>query len=481
MSSDKTFRDMICKDPTDLDARGVFADWLMEQGDPRGTFIAQQIELAQMTGFEKNYPERLASTLRLQAAHGQQWLAEILQLIPVKQSEYGRITIDSLQNAVFKNGFVQRLAIKPQDISSNWKKLTALEPVTGIELLVSEALHDDSFNPPVAKTWNQLKVSPEGWVTAFTISQILNWDLSNLNSLDLSGCDLGVDGACMLVGQKTTLGDFHETFVPPPPLSNKLRHLKLMNTKLTDEGLQLLLDFKPLQALESLDIAQCGAAEQTLESLKKLKKLKSLNLSGNQCDLSQLEGWPVLKKLESLSLPQSVTEEMFQAIFPAPSPKLKELRLSSAKDLLKNPKLVASAAKKWLHLDVGSSAIGDAGLQTLLGEKSMKSVVHLFLNKCGLSDDGVASLLDCGLKRLVTLDISSNKLTDASIEQLAASDLLNHLAHLRIRNNRKLTAKCYEALAAADEFQPVSFDIGKCKDTKVERMLVERFGDAMVF
>ncbi len=32
--------DAICADPSDVDSRLVYSDWLRESGDPRGEFIA---------------------------------------------------------------------------------------------------------------------------------------------------------------------------------------------------------------------------------------------------------------------------------------------------------------------------------------------------------------------------------------------------------------------------------------------------------
>lgn len=203
-------------------------------------------------------------------------------------------------------------------------------------------------------------------------------------------------------------------------------------------------------------------------------------MSGIKGDLGNLAGWAGLKKLECLSLPQTIEVAGFQKLFPKPSAKLNELHLSAAKTLLAEPAVVASAAKKLFHLNIGSTSVGDEGLAKLLDAKPVHSVVHLALNKCGLSEQGIESLVNSKLKRLVTLDVSSNKLTDASLEKLAESGLLRNVVHLRIRNNRKLTHAGLEALTNCDHFDPVKLDIGKCKDKKSESMLKETFGSAMV-
>lgn len=54
---------------------------------------------------------------------------------------------------------------------------------------------------------------------------------------------------------------------------------------------------------------------------------------------------------------------------------------------------------------------------------------------------------------------------------------LAHVTHLRIGNNRKLTALGFQALIDAGDFAPVSIDIGKTRDEKLLAKLRERFGD----
>ena len=65
MSSGPLLAEVIAN-PANIDARQVYADWLIEQSNPRGTFISQQIQLNEMTGWENNYPEMLANSQRIQ-------------------------------------------------------------------------------------------------------------------------------------------------------------------------------------------------------------------------------------------------------------------------------------------------------------------------------------------------------------------------------------------------------------------------------
>ena len=69
-----------------------------------------------------------------------------------------------------------------------------------------------------------------------------------------------------------------------------------------------------------------------------------------------------------------------------------------------------------------------------------------------------SALVASPLRRLVRLDVSSNKLTDAGLAELAAWPGLEHVAFLRIGNNRKVTATGYRALIDATQLTPAVLD-----------------------
>jgi hypothetical protein len=76
------------------------------------------------------------------------------------------------------------------------------------------------------------------------------------------------------------------------------------------------------------------------------------------------------------------------------------------------------------------------------------------------------------LRRLCTLDLSSNKLTDASLALLATWPGIEHVTHLYLGNNRKLTAAGFAPLIEAKAFAPTLLDLGKLKPTPAMK---ERF------
>src|SRR5262249_17298430 len=83
-------------------------------------------------------------------------------------------------------------------------------------------------------------------------------------------------------------------------------------------------------------------------------------------------------------------------------------------------------------------------LQLIAAQDVLEWVPTLSLTGLGLKDEAVAPLWSSPhLGRLVGLDLSNNRLSNGGGEELAASELIRHLAWLDLRNNRV-------ALAALD-------------------------------
>ena len=486
MSREKALLQRICDDPTDLEARLVYADCLSERGDPRGEFIAYHCELERMSGLEERYAELAAATRRLEAAYAPAWLADYLALADVKSTMHDRLRLDDLFNAEFRHGFLYRIAMTPQDIVEHWGWLRAREPLQGVELRLQEHLPREHHHLAEPALFRTLKVTPNGWLTANSVGDVLRWGLGRLRELDLSSCDLGLAGAQLLTNAETDLADYFEGWTPPPPLPERqLERLVLHATALGDEGALLLFEAETTRALEELVLSQCRiAARSTLEALaaSPLDRLRRLSLAGNNDlggQLDALAGWPVLDQLESLALPRSSTPGDLRALFPTPSASLRALDLSSARAVCAEPRAVAGAAAALTRLDIGTSRIGDVGFAQLLGEPSLTKLHELVAGGCSLSDRALELLAASPLDRLLTLDVSSNKLTDKGLRALAAWPGLGHVTHLKVGNNRKVTAAGLCALVDSPHLAPTDFHVGKGVDGTTLAALRERFGDAL--
>lgn len=85
--------------PHDDEPRAVFADWLEEQGDPRGRFITLQLATARRPPTDE---ERKAQR-DLLAQHGEAWLSD---LVGVVRAEYTR----------FSRGFLAEVGVSPGEL-----------------------------------------------------------------------------------------------------------------------------------------------------------------------------------------------------------------------------------------------------------------------------------------------------------------------------------------------------------------------------
>ena len=93
-SARRTFLDEIIENPNDDDARLIYADWLEEQGDPRGEFIRVQCELAQTDPLDDEYFDLKDRSNELLDEHEGDWAGELKQ--DVRKVEFNRGFIDTL-------------------------------------------------------------------------------------------------------------------------------------------------------------------------------------------------------------------------------------------------------------------------------------------------------------------------------------------------------------------------------------------------
>ncbi|KIG12173.1 hypothetical protein DB30_01856 [Enhygromyxa salina] len=471
--------------PTELAPRLVYADLLMGEGDPRGTFIAHQCRLEGMDPLHADYPMLRASTERLRSTHAVQWLAPLLDLLGVpedqreQQVRTGRWT--------FERGFVSKLALDIETASRVAADLSRLEPLDGMTLLVSEWIPDAQRSFPEVDAWRHLGLEPDGWFTDYSVAHALSWGLSQLRELSLAKCSLGVSGCQLLANEATDLGSSFEDYVAPPPLPiDQLRSLDLRGCTIGDAGLEVLARAPTLAALQTLDLTQNKLGDAALQHLRHsgvFNQLRALSLAGNNSlgpQLGALVDWPTIKQLRRLAIPQTTTIDALMGLFPQPSANLRELVLTSNKNFTARPELLAACAEHFTHLDLGTTGIGDKGLAMLLATPPAASLTALKLNGCSLSDKAITMLVNSGLDRLTELDLSSNKLSNAGLAQLAAWPGLRHVTSLRLSNNRKLSYEGYAALAQSPHFEPAELLLGKVKDDPARALLDQRYGGRAV-
>lgn len=124
MPSHDAFLKEITANPEDLTPRLVYADWLDEQGDPRGEFIRVQCELARLDETDERYPDLLFRERELLAEHRLEWLKPLRPYI---------------RSGTFRCGFVERAKMRFRAFLREGEKLAKLTPLRVVALTASGA------------------------------------------------------------------------------------------------------------------------------------------------------------------------------------------------------------------------------------------------------------------------------------------------------------------------------------------------------
>src|SRR5215468_8406464 len=98
------FLETILENADDNAPRLVYADWLEEQGDPRGEFIRLQCELARLEDDDGRAGELRDRETSLLNLHGEKWREEI--------PEWARAKCE------FRRGFVEEVTLWRSDVFS---------------------------------------------------------------------------------------------------------------------------------------------------------------------------------------------------------------------------------------------------------------------------------------------------------------------------------------------------------------------------
>src|SRR5262245_51105112 len=114
LNQDDAFLQAILEQPDDDTVRLIYADWLEEQGNPRGEFIRVQCALARLPTDDPRRAELEAREATLLAAHRDAWLAPVREI----GTEWE-----------FRRGFVEQLTISAPSVLANAEALFALAPV----------------------------------------------------------------------------------------------------------------------------------------------------------------------------------------------------------------------------------------------------------------------------------------------------------------------------------------------------------------
>jgi uncharacterized protein (TIGR02996 family) len=387
----------LVEDPDDRAAHSAYADYLTEQGDPRGELIQVQLALE-----DPRRPARERTRLREREnellQHGRQWLGGLGPLLvgdwsgPDKPYHYqfARGWLDLVRVLPFPDALIAALARAPEA-----RLLRRLEVV-----------YDMRYHP---FNFDQFVEGP-------------NRALAEGERLDIDSFDLS-DEATIL-----------SALLESPYLSN-LRVFKLGFSDSAD-----LLGHSTMIATFN----DCNA-EQVIALLGKCPRLEELYLNTHLAGIDRLFALPALGNIRVLQYyygsqswqgDAATYQYNPDSAYPltalannASLQRLTTLRLHAGRDgtialgemaaVLRSPHL-----PNLTHLQVHMTTFGDEGARAIIQSGALRRLKVLDIGYGNMTDQGARLLADCpDLKHLEVLDVSRNALTAEGVAALRATGI----------------------------------------------------------
>jgi uncharacterized protein (TIGR02996 family) len=308
----------ILRDPDDLDAYGVYGDWLSEQGDPRGELVATQLAAERDPAMERE-------ALRVFAKHRDYFIGQLGSMIATNAFTW---RAGFIHKAVLS---VDRLLIEDgaRVAASLAEVVTALLAHPSARFLVELVIRAHDRN-----VYNQVVGSQRTVIDAIAASRPLVLRRLQLGSIGQIWPALATVEVLRIEGE-LALGQ-----VAAP----RLRELALWPMPFRKKVARQLLE-APWPALESLTLNMANSLEHIAREIvalihrRDLPALRHLALPAYQhadALLDELSRAPLLAQLESLDLRHA------------------KLTDRGARPILANP-----GAFRHLHLDLSHTAVTD--------------------------------------------------------------------------------------------------------------------------
>jgi uncharacterized protein (TIGR02996 family) len=339
------FLQTILENPDDDTPRLVFADWLEEQGNPRGTFIRLQCQRAMMTQYDAGWKETLAQEAALLRQFEPDWSKPVLRLV---------------DEVHYRRGFIEHVRVSATKLLNNAARLFRVAPICSIRMSRVDRLPEVAAAPWLARV-RELDLSHNSLgsrsLQALLESEhcrslrLLRLDhcglamssvrvvagsasLQGLQSLSVSSNGLGVEGVGTLASSPNLSGlrelDLHDNHllaaggvalgaavhfqltklsignnalrsggvqaIAGSPLCSALRYLDLQNNFVNNIGVQALVESPYLRRLECLNLYRNEVGSRGVQLLTDsalLANLIYLNLRNNEIDKPTLQTVPV--------------------------------------------------------------------------------------------------------------------------------------------------------------------------------------------
>jgi uncharacterized protein (TIGR02996 family) len=257
MTHEHAFLEAILDDPDDEGLRLIFADWLEEQGQPRGEFIRTQCTLAGLPADDRRRRALEARERQLLARHRDEWLGPLRSLAYL----WG-----------FRRGFAEEVTLPAESFLDHGDTFFRSTPVLLARLLNSagdprleKLAHSPYLGRLTALHLTDNRIGNAGLVTLLDAA-----DLGRLTTLRLGNNELGdtgmqalaecphLTGLTTLNLQKNGIGNAGAYALAMSPHLGGLTALYLGDNQIGPAGAQALAESPYLRRLDTLELANSG-------------------------------------------------------------------------------------------------------------------------------------------------------------------------------------------------------------------------------
>lgn len=308
---DQSFLEAIQANPEDEVPRLVYADWLDDQGDPRGELIRVQCEIARSPDNDPNRKRLEHRESELLEDYGETWLEPLRQL--------GAMGVST---RCFHRGLLDHLKISAEDFLNHAETLCQIEPaLTSVQF--TDAV-------PHLKQWAEMQIPAQITSVDFSANQFTSLQCQMLAASSITGQlkaldlkfnlleDEAVAALCSANWPKLERLDLSSNRIDPVGAATlahqasfpQLKVLCLSMNRVLDQGAVALLQSHSLGGLEELHLVSNGITNETANLMLdsqglRLPSLKILNLRYNRIGMveqGRLLGSPWNRRLQLLDL-----------------------------------------------------------------------------------------------------------------------------------------------------------------------------------